>query len=333
MGIMMVTSLNSYAKTMAMAMKWQKKQEENNYAPDNTDSGSVQDSFQKKLDEIRYPRYDRSSQMEGDIEIKLTAGKKLSAEEMTYLKNHDRATYQKAKIINRERAAYEKALASCTTKDEVEQLKASYAEAAVRRINAIRNNPSASRDQKRELFQMEHYKAAALDDAMHEFMKSPEYEALPSAPAPRDPSQKDQSAIDETGNPDSKPTIAGSEVTLKPIQEQLAARDKAIKEAAQYEISKLTDSKDDQKKFQTMLKKFEDDACEEGSIMKAILDEEARWAQEEEGEEDASDPQDVTLTQPREPSPGYLVNQAKAAYLAALSYDTDPKPSAIDIRK
>ena len=111
MGIMMITSLNSYAKTISMAMKWQKRQEENNYAPGSTDPGSVQDSFQKQLDQIRYPGYDRSSQMEGDIEIKLTAGKRLSAEEMLYLKNHDRSTYQKARIINRERGAYEKALA------------------------------------------------------------------------------------------------------------------------------------------------------------------------------------------------------------------------------
>lgn len=76
--------------------------------------------------------------MEADIEIKLTAGKKLSGEEMLYLKNHDKAMYQKAKIIKRERDAYEKTLTSCKTKDEVEQLKADYASAAVRRINAIR---------------------------------------------------------------------------------------------------------------------------------------------------------------------------------------------------
>lgn len=330
MGIMMITSLNSYAKTISMAMKWQKRQEENNYAPGSTDPGSVQDSFQKQPDQIRYPGYDRSSQMEGDIEIKLTAGKRLSAEEMLYLKNHDRSTYQKARIINRERGAYEKALAACKTRDEVEQLKARYAEAAVKRINAIRNNPTASRDCKRELFQMEHYKAAALDDAMYQFIKSSEYKALPSAPSPLDTSPENQSAMAEAGNQNSGSQTPVSGLTAEFIERQQTAQTKAAEEAAEYEIP---DSADGQEKQFVIPDQSEDNACEEGSIMKAILDEEARWAQESEDERNVSDPQDVTPAHPEEPYPGFGVKQARAAYLAARFYEAGTKTPVIDVIK
>ena len=60
---------------------------------------------------------------------------------MLYLKAYAPDTYQKAQTILQERTAYEKALESCQTKDEVEQLKSRYASAAVERIRAIRKDP------------------------------------------------------------------------------------------------------------------------------------------------------------------------------------------------
>ena len=110
MGIMMVTSLNTYMKNMELTARWQKRQEEGDYAPDAPEF--VDHSFQNKVEEDN-PLPERSDQMEMDIEIKLNAGKELSAMEMVYLKAYDPATYQKAKTISQERKAYEKALESC----------------------------------------------------------------------------------------------------------------------------------------------------------------------------------------------------------------------------
>lgn len=64
-----------------------------------------------------------------------------------------------------------------------------------------------------------------------------------------------------------------------------------------------------------------DDAGEEGSIIKAILDEEARWAREEEPAQ--------TEETPERP---YLA-RARAAYLVARSYETPVKTVRIDVRK
>lgn len=293
MGIMMVTSLNTYAKNMQMAARWQERQEKGDYAPDAPEF--VDYSFQNKVEEDDQPPK-RSDQMEMDIEIKLNAGKKLSAEEMAYLKAYDPATYQKAKTILQERKAYEKALESCQTKDEVEQLKARYASAAVERIRTIRKTPGLSGEKKRELLKMEHMKAAALDDGMHEFTNGREYEMLPGG-------TKSQ----EEGNMEG-PEKAGLGLIAKSLQDKKASQGKAAEEAAEYEVST-------------------DDAAEEGSIMRAILDEEARWAKEdEENAASGNAPAEETFS-------SYQIKQAKAAYFASQVYTVYESAARIDVKK
>lgn len=315
MGIMMVTSLNSYTKNMQMAMKWQKRQEDGDYTPNSTSSADK--SFQKQLDELRYPEYDRSVKMEADIEIKLTAGKKLSGEEMAYIKGHNRGLYQKVKIIERERETYEKALASCKTKEEVEQLKADYAEVAVDRINAIRNNSGISIEKKKELLKMEHFRGAALDDVMHEFTDSSDYKDLPAETE----RQKDEMDIEED-----KKANFGQNMAF--YQDKKARQEKAAKEAAEYEVTK---KETDEEKKNFLPEESKDDACEEGSIMKAILDEEARWAKED--EENAAASQKMNGAQTEETLEGSKTRQAKAAYLAAQAYMPQIQTPMIDVRK
>lgn len=281
MGIMMVTSLNTYAKNMELAARWQKRQAQGDYAPDEPES--VDHSFQNKVEEDN-PLPERSGQMEMDIEIKLNAGKELSAMEMIYLKAYDPATYQKAKTISQERKAYEKALESCQTKDEAEQLKARYAAAAVERIRTIRNTPGLSREKRRELLKMEHMKAAALDDGMHEFIDSRKYEMLPAGAE-----NPEEENMEETGE-------------YEPTEKDTYQEKKAAEELSA------------------------DDAAEEGSIMKALLDEEAGWAREEEENAGAGNAAEETFTSSR-------INQAKAAYFTARTYPFNERSAKIDVKK
>lgn len=269
---------------MKMTARWQERQVTGDYDPD--EPTFVDHSFQNKIEEDD-PRPERSEQMEMDIEIKLNAGKKLSAEEMLYLKAYAPDTYQKAQTILQERTAYEKALESCQTKDEVEQLKSRYASAAVERIRAIRKTPGLSSRNKRELLKMEHMRAAALDDSMHEFVKSREYEMLPEG-----------TENQEEGNMEGNEK-AGPGFIMRSLQEK----------------------KDDAKEV------FDDDAEEEGSIMKAILDEEARWAREdEENAASGNEPAEETFTSSQ-------INQAKAAYFDAQVYTIYEGAARIDIKK
>lgn len=317
MGIMMVTSLSSFAKNMQMAVRWQERQEKSDFAPDKVEF--VDKSFQNKVDE-KTPPPKRSSQMEMDIEIKLTAGKKLSAEEMRYLKTYNPSTYQQAKTIEQERKAYEKALESCKTKDEVEQLKAQHAAAAVERIRTIWKAPGLSREKKRELLRMEHLKAAALDDAMHEFMDSKEYEGLP-----------DGIELQKGGKDTKENAALGQDLELGQVkragQEEGDSLDKAAKEAAEYDVGQ----KETEKEGKLFTPKVSaDDAAEEGSIMRAILDEEARLAEED--EENASSAQGEGI-QEEEASGDYPAGQAQAAYLASQVYTTYPDAAMFDVKK
>lgn len=309
MGIRMITSLNIYAKNMKMAARWQERQVTADYAPDET--AFVDHSFQNKVGE-NDQRPERSEQMEMDIEIKLNAGKKLSAEEMLYLKTYAPNTYQKAKTILQERNAYEKALESCQTKDEVEQLKARYAAAAAERIRAIWKTPGLSRRNKRELLKMEHMRAAALDDSMYEFVKSQKYEMLPEG-------TKNQEEGNMEGN-----EKAGPGFIIKSLQDKKDHQIKAAKEAEVYEAAE----KDaEQEKEENAKEIFEDDAAEEGSIMKAILEEEARCSKEDrENADPGNAPTEETLT-------SYQINQAKAAYFEAQVYTVYEIAAKINIKK
>lgn len=307
MGIMMVTSLNTYAKNMELAARWQKRQAQGNYAPDEPES--VDHSFQNKVEEDN-PLPERSGQMEMDIEIKLNAGKELSAMEMVYLKAYDPATYQKAKTISQERKAYEKALESCQTKDEVEQLKARYAAAAVERIRTIRKTPGLSREKKRELLKMEHMKAAALDDGMHEFIDSRKYKMLPAGA--EDPEGENMEGTGKIGLP----------FVLEPLLDQKTSQDKAAKEAGEYEPIE----KDTYQEKKAAEELSADDAAEEGSIMKALLDEEAGWASEEEENAGAGNAAEETFTSSQ-------IKQAKAAYFTARTYPFNERSAKIDVKK
>ena len=309
MGIRMITSLNMYAENMKMTARWQERQVTGDYDPD--EPTFVDHSFQNKIEEDD-PRPERSEQMEMDIEIKLNAGKKLSAEEMLYLKAYAPDTYQKAQTILQERTAYEKELESCQTKDEVEQLKSRYASAAVERIRAIRKTPGLSSRNKRELLKMEHMRAAALDDSMHEFVKSREYEMLPEGPENQ-----------EEGNMEGNEK-AGPGFIMRSLQEK---KDSLIKAAEEAEVYETAEKGVEQEKKGDAKEVFDDDAEEEGSIMKAILDEEARWAREdEENAASGNEPAEETFTSSQ-------INQAKAAYFDAQVYTIYEGAARIDIKK
>lgn len=178
MSMMMITSINTYTKSMEMKMKWQKKQTSGDYKADG--KTSIESTAQRQLEDIRESQKDGSKQMAAQIELKMMSGKRLSAEEMEYLKEHDPETYKKAKALEMEREAYERELKNCKTKEEVQRVKAAHAAAALDRVNDIKNNPNIPGGKKLELIKQEHAKATALDDTMNTFTKSGEYQKLPT---------------------------------------------------------------------------------------------------------------------------------------------------------
>ncbi len=189
MSIMMVTSLNTYTQNMEMKMKWQKRQTEDLASREITSktskssesSGDGQDSaVRRQLEDIRESQKDNSAQMAAQIDMKLMAGKRLSAKEMEYLKEHDPETYKKAKAVEMEREAYERELKNCRTKEEVQRVKAAHAAAGLDQVNNIKNNPNIPSGKKLALIKQELSKSTALEDSMRSFVKSGEYKKLPT---------------------------------------------------------------------------------------------------------------------------------------------------------
>ena len=100
MNVAMISSLNTYTKTMKMQMKWQQRQSSGDYTSKTTsgntsDGTSAVDRILREQQEKAAERMKQSasSVSREQIDTKLRSGKKLSAAEMEYLKEHDPQTY------------------------------------------------------------------------------------------------------------------------------------------------------------------------------------------------------------------------------------------------
>lgn len=101
-------------------------------------------------------------------------------------------------------------------------------------------------------------------------------------------------------------------------------------EAAEYEVPK---AKTGDRKETEEAEESTDDACEEGTIMRAILDEEARWAREEEEEENDSASQDMNRVPEEESPEGAFIRRARTAYLSAQAFMIHEETANIDLRR
>ena len=144
MNIAMMCSMNTYTQNMKMQMKWKERQSSGNYV---SKSGRETVSDAEKLLRERQEKaadlfkQNTSPAPREQIDAKMRSGKRLSAAEMEYLKEHDPQTYQKAREIEMEREAYERELKRCRTKEEVQRVKLSHAAAS---MAAVKESPAAS---------------------------------------------------------------------------------------------------------------------------------------------------------------------------------------------
>ena len=307
MSIMMVTSINSYTKSMEMKMKWQKKQTSGDYAADG--KTSIDDSTRSRLEEIRESQSDGSKQMAAQIDLKMMSGKRLTAQEMEYLKEHDPETYKKAKAVEMEREAYERELKSCKTKEEVQRVKAAHAAAALDRVNDIKNNPNIPSGKKLELIKQEHAKASALDDTMSDYTKSGDYRKLPTEAE----KQKAEKEMEEA----KKAEMGLDEESVDKVTEEEAREAQETPAQESVPADGSLDSSTNPA-----------DLPEGDSIRKVLLDAEATEARK------AITEHAKTRVQVQVTPEARKVRQAKAkAAYAGQPHMTDSAPPVIDVKK
>ena len=117
-----ISNLNMYAKNIKMTQQWHRKQEQGKktyleqvQSAQNPQSGVI--GQMKALQEARAKRYT----VEG-LTMKLQMGKKLSGDEMEFLRENAPELYQKAVRVAAEREEYARKLRNCKTKEDVRRL-------------------------------------------------------------------------------------------------------------------------------------------------------------------------------------------------------------------
>ena len=173
-----IQSLNSYTKNIEMEMKWQKKKTSGDFTADGTKT--IDDWVKKQAEDMREAQKDGSTKLSQQIRLKLNSGKKLTYEEMEYLRKTDPQTYQHVKAIEEEQKTYEEELKRCKTKEEVQRVKMTHTASALSTVNSVQNNPNIPTGEKLKICWQILQKTAALEESTREFIESGRYGQLPT---------------------------------------------------------------------------------------------------------------------------------------------------------
>ncbi|MCI8663355.1 MAG: hypothetical protein HFG69_08920 [Hungatella sp.] len=177
MGIAIIGSVSQYTRTMKMTMDWKQKKESGNYTKKSDEKTSELDHYRRQLEEIR----ENAKEDKSAIYMKLKNGKKLTAEELEYLRDHDPEAYKEAKEIEAEQKRYEEELKRCKTKEDVDALKMTYLSSKMAVAKEIANNPNIPKGAKMQLLLKENAKIKAAQEAELRFKSSSQYANLPTA--------------------------------------------------------------------------------------------------------------------------------------------------------
>lgn len=232
MNFFMMQSLGKYTKTMEMQLKWQHKKKNNDFTADG--STKLNDPTARQAEAIRQAQADGSSKLSSQIRTKLATGKRLTQEEMDYLRTHDPQTYQKAKSLEEERKSYEDALDRCETKEDVERLKMNRTAAALSVVNSVKSNPAIPESAKLGIIWQELQKNKALEETINKFVESGKYAQLPTEAEKMEAEKALQEAKDaEPGIEDSAETPEAKDTDGNPNPTAPAEGDPVDEQAAQ----------------------------------------------------------------------------------------------------
>lgn len=180
MDISTITSVNQYLKTFRLKTQVKLRQE----SGDMTSHKKTLDEWISSQTRSVYELY-RQDMQENDSQLqtiytKLSCGKKLTSEEKSYLKAKNPMAYQKVLDSEQEQKNYEQELKRCRTKEDVQRLRLSHLNSSMVAVNGIKNNSHIPQATKLQLVSAELNKLAALERITQKFIKSGQYEKLPT---------------------------------------------------------------------------------------------------------------------------------------------------------
>lgn len=172
--MIIVGTIRESVNLASLDSKWQQKKQNPNKNTDNLTAEERQlQRFQEQADSIR------ESKKPAEIDAKLQAGGKLTAEEIEYLKKNDPEALKEYEEVQRERESYKKQLKNCKSKEEVEKLKMTRMGQYMSEAKTIINDPHIPKAQKYKLMKKMLKKTSAVEVEQEKFLQSLKYAKLP----------------------------------------------------------------------------------------------------------------------------------------------------------
>jgi hypothetical protein len=148
--------------------------EERNERANWTEDDWLKHNFQEQLEQ------NREASKDTDIKNKIMYGGTITPEEEKYLEQNDPSVLQKYKQVKAEKKAYEEKLKNCKTKDEVQRLKTQTLGEYVASLKKVENDPYIPLSEKLAKAQETLAKTRSIQKVELKFMKSAEYQNLPT---------------------------------------------------------------------------------------------------------------------------------------------------------
>lgn len=135
--------------------------------------------------------HNREAEKRQKIDNKIMSGGSLSPEEISYLEKNDPAALKKYRETKEEKESYKEKLRQCKTKEEVDRVKLQKLGELESSLSSVVNDPAIPKSAKLAKAQEILAKTNNIEAAHLEFVKSAEYQCLPT-----DEEKKEQDAAD-----------------------------------------------------------------------------------------------------------------------------------------
>lgn len=184
------------ASTVQLQMlnnKWMQKKESGNVlSKQELNERSTWTSEQFMIADIQDQlEHNREAEKRQKIDNKIMSGGSLSPEEISYLEKNDPVALKKYRETKEEKESYKEKLRQCKTKEEVDRVKLQKLGELESSLSSIVNDPTIPKSAKLAKAQEILAKTNNIEAAHLEFVKSADYQSMPT-----DDEKKEQDAAD-----------------------------------------------------------------------------------------------------------------------------------------
>lgn len=195
-GVCLVILSGTIASTVQLQMlnnKWMQKKESGNVlSKQELNERSTWTSEQFMIADFQDQlEHNRETQKRQKIDNKIMSGGSLSPEEISYLEKNDPVALKKYRETKEEKESYKEKLRQCKTKEEVDRVKLQKLGELESSLSSVVNDPTIPKSAKLAKAQEILAKTNNIEAAHLEFVKSADYQSMPT-----DDEKKEQDAAD-----------------------------------------------------------------------------------------------------------------------------------------